>query len=148
MARSLFRIIFALAVSLSLALGVFAGVGIIPASAASGPNTGGGYNPAASTPPGISYCYPTGYNRNGWRCGWRLAQAPYNLGDYNRYYYGYYYNNYPYYGYGPYYNSGTGGYPTPSNPVDYGGSPRYGYYYYNGYYYPCSYSYGQYCYGY
>ncbi len=121
MFRSMFRVTFALVVALSLALGLFAGAGTHTVF-------------AASDPDGTGYCYPSGYNRQGWRCGWRLAQAPYNLGDYNRYYYGngyYYYNNYNYgYGY-PYYNGGTGG--QPENISDYGGRPRFGWYYY-GYY--------------
>ncbi|MFM8322654.1 MAG: hypothetical protein ACKOC5_17220 [Chloroflexota bacterium] len=138
MSRSL-RVLFALVVSLSLALGVFAGAGTTQAFAASGSNTAGGYTPQASGAPDISYCYPSGYNRQGWRCGWRLAQAPYNLGDYNNYYYGYYYNPY-YYGYP------TGGYP-PQPIADYGGNPRFGPYYY--YYNPCYYNYyGPYCNGY
>lgn len=140
MLRSIVRVSFVMAVSLSLALGVFFVSGYSVAMAASDPAaTADGYNPVASTPPGVDYCYPTGYNRNGWRCGWRLAQAPYNLGDYYRYYYGYYY---PYYYY-PYGNWGTGGYPT--NITDYGGRPRFGPYYnwpyYNGgYYNPCGYN--------
>lgn len=149
MLRSTFRVFFALTVSLSLALGIFAGVGVGVAFAADTPNTAGGYDPAASTPPDVSYCYPSGYNRNGWRCGWRLAQAPYNLGDYyNRYYYnGYWYNGYYY----PYYpNYGTGGIPV-NNVVDYGGRPRYPTYnygyYYNGYNY-CNPYYNPYCYTY
>jgi len=109
MARTMLRVIFALVVSLSLAFGVFAGAGVSQAFAADQPS---GYNPVASTPPDVGYCYPSGYNRQGWRCGWRLAQAPYNLGSY---YNGYYY--------------GTGG---PYGTGDYGGLPRYCYYYYNG----------------
>jgi len=130
MVRSILRILFAAAMTLSMTLGVFAGAGVSLASAAGSP-TGAvvpGYSPVASVPTGVSYCYPSGYNRQGWRCGWRLAQAPYNLGSYyNRYYYGGY--NYNYYGYYPYYNSGYGGrgpYPVIN---DYGGMPRYGYYY-------------------
>lgn len=144
MTRSILRVFFALAVSLSLAFGVFAGVGVSPAAAANRPATGSGYNPQASGIPGMGYCYPSGYNRNGWRCGWRLAAAPYNLGSYYGYgYYGYY-GNYGYNG-GYYGNGGTGGYP-----VDYGGNPRYGYYYnpyYYNYYNPCAYNNNPYCYG-
>jgi hypothetical protein len=143
--RSTFRVVFALVIALSLAFGIFAGAGTQTAQAASGTTVG----PQGSTAPGIGYCYPTGYNRQGWRCGWRLAQAPYNLGNYNYYYNGYYnpygYNNY--YNSGYYGNSGYGGYP-PSNVTDYGGYPRYGYYYYNGYYNPCMYYNNPYCYGY
>lgn len=148
MLRSMLRVFFALAVSLSLAFGVFSGVGTSRASAAGQPTTEGGYNPAASVPTGMGYCYPSGYNRNGWRCGWRLAAAPYNLGSYNGYYSGYY-NGYGYYG--GYYNSGTGGYPGYTGYTgDYGGNPRFGtYYYYSGYYYnPCYYNNDPYCYGY
>ncbi len=129
MLRSMFRIFFALVISLSLAFGVFAGIGTGRAYAASQPPTAAGYNPLDSVPSGVDYCYPSGYNRHGWRCGWRLAQAPYNLGDYYRYhgYYGYYY--YPYYG-------GYGGLPVNGYIEDYGGLPRYGgYYYYNCYNY-------------
>jgi hypothetical protein len=129
MLRATFRVFFALVVSLSLAFGLFAGV----AFAADQPAVSAdGYNPVASEPVDAGYCYPTGYNRNGWRCGWRLAMAPYNLGDYYRYNYGYYYA--PYWGYG--------GIPTPPPPSgDYGGRPRfqsYNYYYYSGYTPYCS----------
>jgi hypothetical protein len=143
MLRSMVRISFTLMLALTFALAVFAGLGASPVSAASQPNTAAGYNPLDSVPTGTNYCYPSGYNRQGWRCGWRLAQAPYNLGDYNRYCgYGYngYYGNCYYGGYynGGYYNGGYGGQPI----NDYGGYPRYGYYYYNNYYYPC---YNYYC---
>ena len=140
MLRSNFRVVFALAVVLSLVLGVF-GTGV--AAAATPTGSGSQYSPVASTPPGTGYCYPSGYNRNGWRCGWRLAQAPYNLGDYYGYYYGYYnMGYYPYYG-----NGGTGGYPPQNG--DYGGRPRFMPYWYN-YYYPyqnnCNYWYNGVCY--
>lgn len=129
MVRPTFRIVLTLAVALALVLAVFPGFGTNLALAAGNqPAAKDGYNPLASTPPGIGYCYPSGYNRNGWRCGWRLAQAPYNLGTYNYYYNGYY----------PYYNYGWGGQVPPANNItDYGGAPRYGYYY--NYYYPCYY---------
>jgi len=126
MLRSMVRIFFTLVLSLSLTLGVIAGFGTSPASAASQPTASAGYNPLDSIPTGVNYCYPSGYNRQGWRCGWRLAQAPYNIGDYNRYY-GYYYGYYPYYGYG-------GQPPIVNGQVDYRGAPRYGYPYYP--YYP------------
>ena len=83
MIRSLLRILFTLFFTLSLTLGAFAGIGTSLASAASAPTTASGYNPVASVPSGEDYCYPSGYNRQGWRCGWRLAMAPYNLGAYN-----------------------------------------------------------------
>jgi hypothetical protein len=132
MLRASFRVFFALVVSLSLAFGLFAGVGTSRAFAADQPGVSAdGYNPVASEPVDTGYCYPSGYNRNGWRCGWRLAMAPYNLGDYYRYNYGYYYNPY-YVGWGP----------TPVPPGgDYGGLPRYQTYYYYGPYYPTCYWY-------
>jgi hypothetical protein len=139
MMRSVFRMLFTAAITLSLALGVFSGIGTSLALAAtSQPAAAAGYNPVGSVPTGMNYCYPSGYNRQGWRCGWRLAQAPYNLGSYYNGYYGYYgYNGYNgYYGYYPYYNSGYGG-RNPYPPVinDYGGLPRFGPYYYNTCYY-------------
>jgi hypothetical protein len=159
MMRSMFRIAFSFALALSLAFGVFSGIGTSLASAASSqPVAASGYNPEGATPTGVGYCYPSGYNRNGWRCGWRLAMAPYNLGDYyNRCYnynyygnygynnynncgynYGYNYGNYGYggYGYGGYYNW------VPPN-GDYGGRPRFGGWYYNN---PCTTYYNPYCY--
>lgn len=133
MLKSNFRVVFALAVALSLVFGIF---GTGAASAAAPTGSGSQFNPVANTPTGTGYCYPSGYNRNGWRCGWRLAQAPYNLGDYYGMYYGYYNM-----GYNPYYNpyGGTGGYPPKNG--DYGGRPRfmpYWYYYYP-YYNNCTY---------
>jgi len=126
MLRSMFRIFFALAVTLSLTFGAFSGIGTSLAFAASSqPIAAPGYNPVASGPPEIGYCYPSGYNRQGWRCGWRLAMAPYNLGSYYagyNYYGGYYYGGYG----GRGYNNGY--------IADYGGRPRFG-----GYYYPCYY---------
>lgn len=139
MLKSVIRVSFALAVSLALAFGAFFGFGTSLALAAGTPATAvDGIGPVASGTPDMGYCYPSGYNRQGWRCGWRLAMAPYNLGDAARYgyygnygygYYGYYGNGYyPYYNYG-YCNNGA---------VDYGGRPRYGpYNYYYGYYNPC-----------
>ncbi len=47
--------------------------------------------PVASAPAGEGVCLPSGYNLNGWRCGWRLAIAPYNLGGYYGGYSGGYY---------------------------------------------------------
>jgi len=155
MLRSMFRVSFALAIALSMAFGVFSGF----ASAASQPTVAGGYNPVGSTPTGMGYCYPSGYNRNGWRCGWRLAMAPYNLGSYYGYNNGYYgYNNSYYNGYYGYYNGyyGTGGRNYNGYTGDYGGRPRfdpyyynYGYnnygYYNNGYYNNCNYYYYPYC---
>jgi hypothetical protein len=127
MLRSMLRVFFALAVGLSLALGVFSGVGTTPALAASQTPVASGYNPVSSDPTDISYCYQSGYNRNGWRCGWRLAMAPYNLGDYYGYYNGYYNGyGYGYTGYGYGYNSGQC---PPGYNGDYGGRPRYGCYY-------------------
>ena len=144
MVRSMVRVGFALAVAFALAFGAFAGIGVKAVQAAGAPDTAGDSGPAAYVPGGTDYCYPTGYNRQGWRCGWRLAQAPYNLGDYYRYYYGY--NYYYYYNYGYYYPyyGGTGGYP---GITDYGGRPRFGGYWYNGYYYSC-YPGNPYCWGY
>ncbi len=165
MLRTLFRIFF----TISLTLGAFAGLGTNLAYAASQPPTAAGYNPVASVPSGVDYCYPSGYNKQGWRCGWRLAMAPYNLGGYGYcggYYGGYsgcgYYGGYNncYYGgynncnyggynncyYGGYNNCNYGGYYggyRNSNISDYGGQPRYGYY--GGY---CGGYYGGYCGGY
>ena len=135
MSKAIFRSFIALIVTLSLTFGVIFGVGTSLASAASSqPNSAEGYNPVASVPTGINYCYPSGYNRQGWRCGWRLAMAPYNLGDANRY--GYYGYNY-YYGYG---YSGYGyGYPYNTGVQDYGGRPRFSPYYPNNYYNPYNY---------
>lgn len=135
MSKAILRTFIALVVTLSLTFGVIFGVGTSLASAAtSQPSSAEGYNPVGSVPTGMGYCYPSGYNRQGWRCGWRLAMAPYNLGDANRYgYYGY--NNYGYGYYG--YNYGYGyGYPYNSGIQDYGGRPRFGPYYYpyNNYY--------------
>ena len=95
MYRSMFRVFFTLAMTLSLTFGAFAGIGTSLASAASSqPTAAAGYHPVASVPTGVNYCYPSGYNRQGWRCGWRLAMAPYNLGSYNNCgYYGGYYGN-------------------------------------------------------
>jgi hypothetical protein len=142
--KSVFRVFFALAVSLSLTFGALSGIGTSMALAASSqPTTADGYNPVGSVPTGIDYCYPSGYNKQGWRCGWRLAMYPYNLGSYYGYNYGY--NPY-YYGYNPYYygygyNYGYGG-KVPAPITDYKGLPRFGPYYYNYYYqnnYPCYY---------
>lgn len=151
--NSIFRTIFALVISLALAFGVFAGSGL---AASSQPAAADGINPVASGPTGIGYCYPSGYNRQGWRCGWRLAMAPYNLGD-AAHYGGYWYNGvwYPYYNYNYNYNPNyynpygynyypydSGRVPPPSNGVvDYGGKPRYGYYWNYNY----NYNYGCYC---
>jgi hypothetical protein len=136
MLQSIFRVFFALAVALSLTFGVFSGIGASPALAASPTTAASGDNPIVSVPTDVSYCYPSGYNRQGWRCGWRLAMAPYNLGDYYAYNRGYGYYGYGYYGYNPYgygYNSGI----CPPGPNgDYGGRPRYGCYYPNYPYYP------------
>lgn len=124
MFRKMFRVFFALAVALSLTFGAFSG-GVSLAAAASQAPTDSGYNPVASTPPDMGYCYPSGYNRNGWRCGWRLAMAPYNLGDYNRYCgygYGYGYNCYGYY---PGWTPGTGGRQNIPVNGDFGGRPRF-----------------------
>ncbi len=149
MLRSILRVTFTLAMTLSIALGIFAGIGTSLAYAASQPASASGYNPLGSAPTGVDFCYPSGYNRQGWRCGWRLAMAPYNLGAYS---YGYYGNNYSgyynpyyygYYGYNyPYSNSGYGGRGSNTGIVDYGGLPRFGPYYYNA----CSYYNGPYCY--
>jgi len=138
MFRSMFRVLFALAVALSLTLGVFSIGGVSLAAAASQAPTDSGYNPVASTPPDMGYCYPSGYNRNGWRCGWRLAMYPYNMGDYNRYCgYGYGYGYTGCQGYYPGWVPGTGGRnwvpPYNGGVVDYGGRPRYNPCYYN----PC-----------
>jgi hypothetical protein len=164
MYRSMFRVCFTLAMTLSLTLGMFPGIGTSLASAASSqPVAAAGYNPVASVPTGMNYCYPSGYNRQGWRCGWRLAMYPYNMGSYNNcgYYGGYsgnncgyngyngYYNGYNGYnnGYNGYYNSGYGG-RNNGYIADYGGQPRYNpCYYYNSCYNPCSYNTGSYCYG-
>ena len=149
--KSIVRIFFVLAVTLSLTFGAFSVTGFSTALAASSqPTAADGLNPVAADPSGMGYCYPSGYNRQGWRCGWRLAMAPYNLGDY--------YNNYYYYGYNGYYNgyNGYNGYNNGyyngyypgqygnynGNVVDYGGRPRFGSYNY-GYYY--NYNYGCYC---
>ena len=131
MLRSIFRVFFALAIALSLAFGLFFSIGASPAMAGGQTTIASGHGPIASVPPEISKCYPSGYNRNGWRCGWRLAMAPYNLGSrYGYYYYnGYYYN----YGYGGGYYYGQCP-PPPGG--DYGGRPRYGPCYNNYYYYP------------
>ena len=136
MLRTTLRMLFTVSMTLSLTLGVFSGVGTSLASAASSqPAAASGYIPLGSVPAGVGYCYPSGYNKAGWRCGWRLAQAPYNLGTY--------YNNYNYYGYyNGYYNSGYGGRGPYGYMADYGGKPRYGNYYYNS----CYYSYSPYCY--
>ena len=123
MLRTTFRMLFTVSMTLSLTIGVFSGVGTSLASAASSqPAAAAGYNPVGSVPVEIAKCYPSGYNKAGWRCGWRLAQAPYNLGTY--------YNNYNYYGYyNGYYNSGYGGRGYNGYMADYGGLPRYGPYY-------------------
>ena len=133
--KSMFELIFALALALSLTFGAFSGVGT--ASAASNqPAAADGINPIGSKPTDMGYCYPSGYNRQGWRCGLRLAMAPYNLGSYNYYYNNGYYYNYSY-GYYPYNNYNNGN-------VDYGGQPRYNPYYY-GYGYNYNDQYGCYC---
>jgi len=55
---------------------VFFGIGTgMVYAASSQPTTADGYHPVASVPTGVNYCYPSGYNRQGWRCGWRLAMA-------------------------------------------------------------------------
>jgi hypothetical protein len=143
MLRSMFRVLFALAVALSLTFGVFSGVGTASA-ASSQPTAAAGYNPVASVPTGMSYCYPSGYNRQGWRCGWRLAMYPYNMGSYNCGYNGGYYNNCGYYGG---YNYGYGGRGNNGYVADYGGQPRYNpcYYYTTCYNYNPCYNYGSYC---
>jgi hypothetical protein len=150
MLRSMVRTLFTVAIALALSLGLFSGFGTSLALAASSqPDSAAGYNPVASVPTGMNYCYPSGYNRQGWRCGWRLAMAPYNLGSYNCGYYNGYYGNCGYYG--DYYNSGYGGRNYNQNITDYGGQPRYNpcYYNYNTCYNynPC-YNYGSYCSGY
>jgi hypothetical protein len=155
MLRSKFRVIFTLAFALALMFQVFFGIGTgMVYAASSQPTTADGYHPVASVPTGVNYCYPSGYNRQGWRCGWRLAMAPYNLGSYNCGYYGGYYGNCGYNGYynngyynNGYYNSGYGG-RTNGYIADYGGQPRYNpcYYQQSTCYNPC-YNYGSYCYG-
>ena len=159
--NTVFRIIFALAVSLALTFGAFAGTSTAFA-AGSQPASADGINPVVSVPTGIGYCYSSGYNRQGWRCGWRLAMAPYNLGDAywngGYWYNGVWYSNYTNYGgywwNGVWYpnNNNYGGYNYPVNnqynqppwnngKVDYQGRPRFGYNY--GPYY--NYNYGCYC---
>lgn len=159
MLRSMFRVFFTLAVTLSLTFGVFAGFGISLASAASSqPTAAAGYSPVASVPTGVNYCYPSGYNRQGWRCGWRLAMYPYPMGTYNNCgYSGSYggcgYTGGYYGGYSGYGGRGTYGTNYGTGVVDYGGQPRYNpcynyNYNYNTCYNPCtSYNYGSYCYG-
>ncbi len=164
MLKSIFRVLFTLAFTLSLTFGVFAGFGTSMASAASSqPTAAEGYNPVASVPVDMSYCYPSGYNRQGWRCGWRLAMYPYNLGasycnygynncyntGYNNCYNTGYSNCYnPCYNtgysncYGYNYGMGGYGYYPGSTITDYGGRPRFGPYYNN-----CNYPYyNSYCY--
>ena len=124
MLRTTLRMLFTVSMTLSLTLGVFSGVGTSLALAAnSQPSAASGYVPLGSVPAGVGYCYPSGYNKAGWRCGWRLAQAPYNLGTYYNGYYGYYgyYNGY--------YNSGYGGRGYNGYIADYGGKPRFSPYY-------------------
>jgi hypothetical protein len=149
MLRSMFRVLFALAVTLSLTFGVFSGVGTSQVFAANQPPTAAaGYNPVASVPTGVNYCYPSGYNKQGWRCCWRLAMYPYPMSTYNCGYYGSpcggYYGNYC----GNYYGSYCGGYSGTGGRngiVDYRGQPRYNpCYYYSTCYNPC-YNYGSYC---
>ena len=128
MLRSMLRMFFTLAMTLSLALGIFSGVAL---AASQPPTVVDGYHPVASTPVDMSYCYPSGYNKAGWRCGWRLAMAPYNLGSCGYYYGGYCggyngYNNGYYNGYSGYGGRGNNGYVA-----DYGGRPRYDPCYYN-----------------
>jgi hypothetical protein len=152
MLRVMFRLFFTLAMTLSLALGIFAGGAGVASAASDQPTAASGYNPVASVPTGIGYCYPSGYNRAGWRCGWRLAMYPYNMGScyYNNcggYYYGNYgncYNGYNgcngYYGYNNYgYNNYYPYAVRTDYPGDYGGQPRYQYPY------PCYYNPYGYC---
>jgi hypothetical protein len=168
MSRSMFRLLFTMAVTLSLTFGVFAGFGVSPVAAASQPKAAAGLNPVASGPTEVNFCYPSGYNKQGWRCGWRLAMYPYPISTYNCGYYGNYYggcgNYYGGYGYNNGYNgyngySGYGGRGNNGYIADYGGQPRYNPCYYNSCYNPCgsyntcynpcgSYGYGNYCGGY
>ena len=151
MFRSMFRFFFTLAVTLSLTFGVFSGFGTSLALAASSqPQQAAGYHPVASTPTEMGYCYPSGYNKQGWRCGWRLAMYPYPMSTYNCGYYGGYSNPCGYNGYNP--NYGYGGRGNTGYVADYGGQPRYNPCYYYNYntcynYNPC-YNYGNYCGGY
>jgi hypothetical protein len=140
MLRSMFRVFFTLAFALSLIFQVFFGFGINLAYAASQPTpVASGYHPVASTPTDLGYCYPSGYNRQGWRCGWRLAMYPYPISTYNCGYYSGYYGNCGYnYGYNYGYNGGYNyGYGGRGYVADYGGQPRYNPCYYNNCYNPC-----------
>jgi len=137
----MFRVLFTLAVTFALTFGIFSGTGVAYA-AKSQPTAAAGYNPVDSVPSGVNFCYPSGYNRQGWRCGWRLAMYPYNMGacyygPCGGYYYGYTGN--------PYYYGGR----EPGYVADYGGQPRYNPCYYNtNCYNPCynpCYTYGTYC---
>ncbi len=124
MLRSIVKILGTLAFTLTLSLAVLTTSSVNVAFAASQPSQGNPQAALASVNPpivsdasGQGVCLPNGYNLNGWRCGWRLALAPYNLGGYaSPYYYGGYYS--PAYG--------TGGYNY---------APSYYYYMYNPYSY-------------
>ncbi len=60
MLRSILRVVFTLAVGLSLTLGVFSVVGTTPALAAGQTPVASGYTPVSSDPIDVSYCYPSG----------------------------------------------------------------------------------------
>jgi hypothetical protein len=78
MFRTIIKTLGMLAITLSLSLGVLAMNPVNVALAASQPTLASVNLPVASDPTGQGTCLPSGYNLNGWRCGWRL----YNYGGY------------------------------------------------------------------
>ena len=98
MFRMILKTLGVLAIALPLSVGFLATSPVLAYAAAqpvqANPQTAlaSANLPVASDPSGEGVCLPSGYNLHGWRCGWRLAVAPYNLGGYG--YCGGYYGGY------------------------------------------------------